>query len=436
MSKNLSQNTGSEAATRRALFWLEFKANSLRRPNGRFLAKFEKRLEVSLKRSLNAQMKYVVNGLKDLPEFNQKGVRVVSKKSLQDNLKKLLDGLPQTENMVGDMEKYGGTVMLKAGQSTVRKFRLSTFGIGFDLSNAGAVQYMRDLRDLHLSNRYGSITNTTKQDIIEAVSDSVVKGDTYTQVAGRISKMGDEGVFSAARAQRIAVNEIAKAYGYGNRQPIQEYKQRTGRQVFKQWVTVGDDKVSEICEANEKQGWILFDEAFSSGDLNEPAHINCRCAVAYKFDEGTGSGNEQDDDTEQGKPESDTTLQNHLELRDGTTISIPDGYTYHATPESNLEAIAEEGLQPRLTRLDEGAKDPDARIYLGTNPAITGTGVGMDSGNPVLRVPASEVVDPAKDPHIPNNLSIFTNEGIPPDVIQIQDDNGNWISLSDWMKLP
>lgn len=420
----------------RALFWLEFKANGLRRPNGRFLAKFEKRLEMAVKRRLNAQKKYIIDGLKDIPELNQKGIRVIEKKNLLDNLKRLLRGLPQQDEMVDDMEKYGGTVMLKAGQGTVRKFKLGDLGIGFDLSNAAAVQYMQDLRDLHLSDRYGSISNTTKQDIISAVSDSVMNGDTYSQVASRIAKMGDEGVFSAARAQRIAVNEIAKAYGYGNAQPLKEYKQRTGRQVWKSWVTVGDDKVSDICQANEKQGWILFDETFSSGDLNEPSHINCRCAVAYKFDDGSGSGNDQQDSTESSNTASDTTLQTTLELRDGSTISVPDGYGYHATPESNLESIASEGLQPRLSRLDESGQNPDERVYFAINEHLTGTGVGMDSGNPILRVPASAIPDPAKDPHIPNGLSFFTNQGISPDLIEIQDDNGNWISLSDWMKLP
>jgi hypothetical protein len=436
MSKNLFRSMASDAPKKRALFWLEFKAHALRRTNGRFLAKNEKRLENALKRSLDAQKKYIIDALKDLPELNQKGMRIVEKKGLLDNLRRMMEGLPKQKDMVTDMERYSGVVMLKAGTTTVRKFKLSEFGIDFTLRNAGAVRYMSDLRDLHLSNRFGSISNTTKQDVIEAVSDSILKGDTYGQVAGRISKMGEEGVFSPARAQRIAVNEIAKAYGYGNAQPLKEYKQRTGKQVYKSWVTVGDDLVSEICQANEKQGWILFDEAFSSGDLNEPAHINCRCAVAYKFDEGTGAGNEDESDVEQAKPESSGTLQTHVELRDGTTVNLPTGYAYHATPESNLESIAEEGLKPVVTRLDEGAKDPDARIYLGTNPAVTGTGVGMESGNPVLRVPASAISDPAKDPHIPNNLSIFTNEGIPADVIEIQDDNGNWISLADWMKLP
>jgi hypothetical protein len=44
-------------------------------------------------------------------------------------------------------------------------------------------------------------------------------------------------------------------------------------------------------ETNEGQGWIAIDEAFSSGDMVNPSHPNCRCTVTYrtlppdKFDE-------------------------------------------------------------------------------------------------------------------------------------------------------
>jgi hypothetical protein len=434
----MSENTSalaSNPATKRALFWLEFKANALKRPNGRFLAKNEKRLENRLKKSLDAQKQYIIEGLKTFPELSSKGMRVVEKKSLIDGLKRLFRLMPKKQDMVDDMESYAGVVMLRAGKASVQKFNLSSFGINFDLQNIGAVRYMQSLRTLNLSQAQGSITQTTQDEIISAVTDGVMNGATYTEIASRIEQMGEQGVFSAARAQRIAVTELAKAYGFGSRQPLVEYKQRTGRQVWKSWSLV-DETACVICEDNAKAGWILLDEKFDSGDDTEPAHPNCRCAVVYRFDDGTGSGNADEGDTETAKPASETTLQTHLELRDGTTVNLPDGYAYHATPESNLESIAADGLHPTITRLDEGASNPDARIYLAVNEHLTGTGVGMDSGNPILRVPASEIVDPAKDPHIPNNLSLFTNEPIPPDVIQIQDDSGNWISLADWMKLP
>lgn len=51
----------------------------------------------------------------------------------------------------------------------------------------------------------------------------------------------------------------------------------------KEWVTVGDGTVCELCEGNEAQGQIGIDTPFASGDLMEPAHPNCRCLVEYHF---------------------------------------------------------------------------------------------------------------------------------------------------------
>lgn len=448
---------GSNAETKRALFWLEFKANAMRRPNARFLAKNEKRLENTLKRSLNVQKKYVLDHLKDIPALNQKGVRVIEKKGLIDDVGRMLDGMPNKKNMVNDMEQYGGVVMLKAGKSTVKKFKLSEFGIDFALSNSAAVRYMQDLHDLHLSNRYGSISNTTKQDVLSAITDSVLKGDTYSQVAKRIEGMGEEGVFSAARAQRIAVNEIAKAYGFGNRQPLQEYKTRTGRQVWKAWITVGDDLVSEICQENEKQGYILFDEAFASGDMNEPSHINCRCSVAYKFDEEDFAP-EEEAVNEEAKPDESTTLQSHLTITNtnGQKMEVPlfEGHVYHATPDAHVEGIAETGIQPRVTLLDEvdAAKNGADRVYFGTNPAMANAGLAAaqgrmgndggratgwtDEGVTMLRVLPDHLNDPKEDPHMTGGMSIFVEHGIDPDKIEIMDTVGHWMPLKEWNEQP
>ena len=275
---------------KRALFWLEFKAAALRRQNGRFIAKNEKRLEKRLKRSLDAQKKYIIEELKKLPEFNQKGMRIIERKGLLDGLKRLLGLMPKKDTMVDDMETYAAIVMLRGAATTIKNFKLAGMGISFTLRNEGAVRYMQALRTLHLSDYMGSISKTTKDEIIGAVTDSVMNGSTYQEVAGMIEKMGEEGVFSAARAQRIATNEIAKAYAFGNNEPLKEYKERTGREVWKSWIAEADP--CPICLANAGEGWIKFDQSFSSGDGTDPAHPNCRCAIAYRFDDGTGSEND------------------------------------------------------------------------------------------------------------------------------------------------
>ena len=53
---------------------------------------------------------------------------------------------------------------------------------------------------------------------------------------------------------------------------------------YKTWITVGDDRVSDECQACEAQGWIGVDETFSSGEDHPPNHPGCRCALSYRTD--------------------------------------------------------------------------------------------------------------------------------------------------------
>ena len=48
----------------------------------------------------------------------------------------------------------------------------------------------------------------------------------------------------------------------------------------KEWVTVGDQRVSLECQDNEAAGVIPFDQEFPSGHMTPPQHPDCRCAAA------------------------------------------------------------------------------------------------------------------------------------------------------------
>lgn len=77
----------------------------------------------------------------------------------------------------------------------------------------------------------------------------------------------------AATEQRMVTAEHArlKAEGLG--------------QKYKRWITVGDNRVSDACQNNERAGWVGIDEAFPEGDQWPPNHPNCRCTVAYRTSE-------------------------------------------------------------------------------------------------------------------------------------------------------
>ena len=48
----------------------------------------------------------------------------------------------------------------------------------------------------------------------------------------------------------------------------------------KEWVTAGDDLVSDECLGNEAEGVIPTNQTFSGGVSAPPQHGNCRCALA------------------------------------------------------------------------------------------------------------------------------------------------------------
>lgn len=80
---------------------------------------------------------------------------------------------------------------------------------------------------------------------------------------------------SRFRAQLISQTETADALGAAFMDRGKELG-LTG----KEWVTVGDERVSLECQDNEAAGVIPFDQAFPGGTMTPPQHPGCRCAAA------------------------------------------------------------------------------------------------------------------------------------------------------------
>ncbi len=86
---------------------------------------------------------------------------------------------------------------------------------------------------------------------------------------------GEFGDMSRYRSRVIARTETADALTNASLNKMDDMG-ITG----KEWVTVGDDRVSADCRANEGQGPIPVKKAFTSGKMGPPQHPSCRCAVA------------------------------------------------------------------------------------------------------------------------------------------------------------
>lgn len=156
-------------------------------------------------------------------------------------------------------------------------------GISFTLKNPSAVSYLE---------QYGAkmvtkINETTRNYIQTILEQAMEEGWSYDQIAEALIERYEEfaiGMPQAhidSRAHLIAVTETGNAYEEGRLQAARELK-AAGLDVEKIWETVGDDKVSDGCRANEAAGWIELDAIFPSGHQRPLRFPGCRCDMATR----------------------------------------------------------------------------------------------------------------------------------------------------------
>jgi len=80
---------------------------------------------------------------------------------------------------------------------------------------------------------------------------------------------------SRHRAELIARTETANALSTASLDSMKDMGIEG-----KEWVTAGDDRVSDECLSNEADGVIPVNQAFSGGVMAPPQHPDCRCTVA------------------------------------------------------------------------------------------------------------------------------------------------------------
>lgn len=79
------------------------------------------------------------------------------------------------------------------------------------------------------------------------------------------------------RKETIARTEMRYATGEAHLADAKENGKK-----WKAWMTVKDDRVSDLCAGNEAVSWIKIEQSFPSGHSHVPGHPNCRCTIAYK----------------------------------------------------------------------------------------------------------------------------------------------------------
>lgn len=150
--------------------------------------------------------------------------------------------------------------------------------IAFDLANPRAVAWLED----YGARRVTMINETTRESIKDLVTKGVDEGWSYDKTARAITErfhefaVGKPQQHIESRAHLVAVTEAGEAYEAANHMVAEELA-AAGVAMEHFWLTVGDDRVSDGCEANTAVGWIPLAQSFPSGHMHPLRFPGCRC---------------------------------------------------------------------------------------------------------------------------------------------------------------
>lgn len=274
-----------------AKLYFQEKAGQAKQRDGRFKLVQERRMTRRTATILTKQMEWIIARAANLSVFNAKGVIMVNRKTIYEEIDALVDDLPYQDELVEKIILGAQPTYKKGARTVYSDLEMGKLGVDFGLINNEAARYMQSLRTLHLSNYKGSINRETKLRIRNIITEQINTGATYQETAQKIRAQGDTGVFSRARAELISVNQVGTAYGEGNREMVDIFRAETHNIMQKIWITTNDDRVTEECAANEAEGWISYDQNFKSGDQAAPRQSNprCRCDTGYRAVDARGN---------------------------------------------------------------------------------------------------------------------------------------------------
>lgn len=173
------------------------------------------------------------------------------------------------------------TALLQGAASMIADVGMN---IRFDLKNPRAMKYL----DQYGAQQVTKINDTTRDFLETILKQSADEGWSYDRTAEAISEryqefaIGKPQAHIDSRAHLIAVTETGNANLEGQLIVARDL-QDAGITMEKAWVTVGDDKVSDGCRANEADGWIALDQPFSSGHMRPLRFPGCRCDLATRM---------------------------------------------------------------------------------------------------------------------------------------------------------
>lgn len=272
-----------------------------KQPDGAFRLQQEKRLKKRLAVHLKRQQDFVLREIEKLSFLQGTKTNELSK-SDEKEIDLLVARVPEKDAIAETLAIYWRASMLKGGVRTVRQMKLGSAGISFSLQNRNAIKWLKAKKVLEtsepgsaawrqatnvlkLSNYKGNIDFTTKQRIRDILIEAAENGYSYQQTSKLIQAAGNAGVFSQARGELIAVQELAGAYERGKKIPMEDFEREfPDRKPEKRWKSVLDGRETPECRDRDAQGFKPLDWDFLGYDT-PPGHIRCRCSLTYRIPE-------------------------------------------------------------------------------------------------------------------------------------------------------
>lgn len=240
-----------------------FKGRDPREPGRRRKTKMEKRLSDVLTRRFKSQLEKVRGQLseryQDRKAISAGGVIITDDGALEAELYLLF-----LEAIVDGIDLFDEEIPLD---------------VSYDKAKQLAAQYARE----YVTEWIAGLDSTSAEAVRSAVAAFI---ETPGMTVGDVIRTL-ETTFDPARAERIAITEITRAYAEGNQLAGEDMaEQWPGVRVTKRWFTNNDDLVCPICGPLEGKE-VGIDEDFESGGEpydNPPAHVNCRCWTSVGTD--------------------------------------------------------------------------------------------------------------------------------------------------------
>jgi hypothetical protein len=163
------------------------------------------------------------------------------------------------------------------GSGLTEGLRLTDMSVSVEQMNERARSWAHD----RAASLVTMIEGNTRDMLRTTVVSAIEEGWSAAKLADEIVKSP---AFDEDRAMTIARTEIIAANNAGNLRGYKDARD-SGVKMMKEWITAGDDLVSEGCQENEDAGPIDLDDDFPSGDDAPPAHPSCRCSITPYLDE-------------------------------------------------------------------------------------------------------------------------------------------------------